>query len=62
MGSIEKSEEAIKRLDESIQRLATLPQTYVYITIFQAVQILHVMKEYDLCTYICDGIVKRLSD
>lgn len=43
----EKSEKNIQEVEKMIQNLPVLPQTYTYVTIYEAVMQLHFQKKYE---------------
>ncbi|MBE7727301.1 MAG: hypothetical protein E7244_23790 [Enterocloster citroniae] len=53
----EKSEKNIQEVEKMIQNLPVLPQTYTYVTIYEAVMQLHFQKKYETVYKICDALL-----
>lgn len=54
-----KSEKKIRKVEETIQNLPVLPQTYTYVTIYEAAMQLHFQKEYETACKICDALLQE---
>ena len=52
-----KSEKNIQEVEKMIQNLPVLPQTYTYVTIYEAVMQIHFQKKYETVCKICDALL-----